>query len=64
VTAEGVETRAQLDVLTRAGCDLVQGYLIGRPDSIDGYADIVGRSAGAERRSPPANQTNSMRGAR
>ena len=35
VTAEGVETRAQLDVLTRAGCDLVQGFLIGRPASID-----------------------------
>jgi diguanylate cyclase (GGDEF)-like protein len=43
VTAEGVETRAQLDVVTRAGCDLVQGFLIGRPASIDGYAEVVGR---------------------
>ncbi|MFC5326683.1 bifunctional diguanylate cyclase/phosphodiesterase [Bradyrhizobium oligotrophicum] len=64
VTAEGVETRAQLDVLTRAGCDLVQGYLIGRPGSIDGYAGIVGRPTGPERRSSSASQTNSMRGAR
>lgn len=45
VTAEGVETRAQLDVLVRAGCDLVQGYLIGRPASIDSYAQAVGRPA-------------------
>jgi diguanylate cyclase (GGDEF)-like protein len=31
VVAEGVETRAQLDFLGRAGCDRVQGYAIGRP---------------------------------
>jgi diguanylate cyclase (GGDEF)-like protein len=43
VTAEGVETRAQLEVLTRAGCDFVQGFLVGAPGSIDGYAEIVGR---------------------
>lgn len=31
VTAEGVETDAQLRALVRAGCDQVQGYLLGRP---------------------------------
>jgi diguanylate cyclase (GGDEF)-like protein len=31
VCAEGVETEAQLDLLRREGCDLVQGYLLGRP---------------------------------
>ncbi len=31
VVAEGVETRAQLDFLTRLGCDRVQGYIVGRP---------------------------------
>lgn len=31
VTAEGVENPNQADVLTRAGCDLLQGYLLGRP---------------------------------
>ncbi|MEO6713567.1 MAG: bifunctional diguanylate cyclase/phosphodiesterase [Mycobacteriales bacterium] len=31
VTAEGVESRVQLDYLQRHGCDLVQGYLLGRP---------------------------------
>ena len=63
VTAEGVETRAQLDVLTRAGCDLVQGFLIGRPSSIDGYAEVVGRPAGPERRGLPASRRQ-RRGAR
>jgi EAL domain-containing protein (putative c-di-GMP-specific phosphodiesterase class I) len=31
VVAEGVETRAQIDVLRSQGCDLVQGYLISKP---------------------------------
>ncbi|WP_439594960.1 EAL domain-containing protein [Falsiroseomonas sp.] len=29
--AEGVETQSQLDFLRAEGCDLIQGYLIGRP---------------------------------
>lgn len=35
VTAEGVENRHQAGVLTRAGCDLLQGYLVGRPMSAE-----------------------------
>ena len=31
VVAEGVETRQQLDVLERIGCDHAQGYYFGRP---------------------------------
>lgn len=31
VLAEGVETNAELEVLRRLGCQMVQGYLIGRP---------------------------------
>lgn len=31
VVAEGVETRAEHDVLVAAGCDLLQGFLLGRP---------------------------------
>jgi len=31
VVAEGVETHAQLDILRRLGCDIIQGYLVSRP---------------------------------
>ncbi len=31
VTAEGVETQQQLDLLRRYGCDTVQGYALGKP---------------------------------
>jgi diguanylate cyclase (GGDEF)-like protein len=31
VTAEGVETKQQLSMLRALGCNLVQGYLLGRP---------------------------------
>ncbi|MGB3337977.1 MAG: EAL domain-containing protein, partial [Devosia sp.] len=35
VLAEGVETRAQLDVLRIEGCNEAQGFLLGRPGAID-----------------------------
>jgi len=31
VVAEGVETASEREILVRLGCDLLQGYLIGRP---------------------------------
>ena len=31
VTAEGVETEAEKETITRLDCDVVQGYLTGRP---------------------------------
>jgi EAL domain-containing protein (putative c-di-GMP-specific phosphodiesterase class I) len=43
VTAEGVETEEQLKFLAAEGCDEIQGYLIGRPQPIADYADVVGR---------------------
>jgi predicted signal transduction protein with EAL and GGDEF domain len=45
VLAEGVETEEQRRVLQQEGCDEVQGYLIGRPAPIQGYAEIVGRAS-------------------
>jgi EAL domain-containing protein (putative c-di-GMP-specific phosphodiesterase class I) len=43
VLAEGVETAGQHLLLLRKGCDQVQGYLTGRPQPIETYADLVGR---------------------
>jgi diguanylate cyclase (GGDEF)-like protein/PAS domain S-box-containing protein len=43
VIAEGVETREQRDFLVKASCDGMQGYLIGRPQPIAFYAEMVGR---------------------
>jgi EAL domain-containing protein (putative c-di-GMP-specific phosphodiesterase class I) len=43
VVAEGVETKHQMDFLTRESCDEVQGFLFGRPQPIEHYAEAVGR---------------------
>src|SRR5262249_29254977 len=45
VIAEGVETKEQLAFLADADCDGVQGYLIGRPQPIAHYAEMVGKPA-------------------
>lgn len=37
VTAEGVETPAALALLTVMGCDMVQGYLLGRPVGLEAF---------------------------
>ncbi|MGY2735945.1 EAL domain-containing protein (putative c-di-GMP-specific phosphodiesterase class I) [Sphingomonas sp. UYP23] len=37
VTAEGVETQAAMALLSVMGCDMIQGYLISRPISIDAF---------------------------
>jgi EAL domain-containing protein (putative c-di-GMP-specific phosphodiesterase class I) len=44
-TAEGVETEAQLRVLSGLGCDFVQGYLTGRPLPADDFAALIGAAA-------------------
>lgn len=43
VTAEGVETPAAHALLTVMGCDMMQGYLIGRPMRIDALVEYLGR---------------------
>lgn len=42
VIAEGVETEAQRTFLAREACEEIQGYLVGRPDLIERYLDLVG----------------------
>lgn len=39
VLAEGVETEAEAEWLTAAGCQFVQGYLYARPQPIQAFAD-------------------------
>lgn len=36
VTAEGVETQQQADILTKLGCHQLQGYLLGIPVNVEG----------------------------
>lgn len=43
VVAEGVETAEELRFLEAERCDEVQGYFIGRPDTIDRFVDLTGR---------------------
>ncbi|OOG86920.1 hypothetical protein B0E42_10270 [Pseudomonas sp. A25(2017)] len=39
--AEGVETRAQRDMLAAMGCHNYQGYLFGHPMDIDALEDYI-----------------------
>ncbi|HML91179.1 bifunctional diguanylate cyclase/phosphodiesterase [Methyloceanibacter sp.] len=39
ITAEGVETQEQADILRRLGCPQVQGFLYGRPEKATVHAD-------------------------
>ena len=41
VTAEGVETQEQLQVLAREGCEEYQAYLLGTPQTIAHYANVI-----------------------
>jgi EAL domain-containing protein (putative c-di-GMP-specific phosphodiesterase class I) len=44
-TAEGVETRAQLDFLRRNGCNEVQGFLLARPIAAEQAASLLAESS-------------------
>lgn len=44
VTAEGVETGAQADALRLAGCELLQGYLFGKPSPADQITRMLRRA--------------------
>ncbi|WP_421694029.1 putative bifunctional diguanylate cyclase/phosphodiesterase [Aestuariivirga sp.] len=44
VTAEGIETNRQISLLRDIGCDLAQGYLLGRPVPLSDLAGIIMRN--------------------
>lgn len=39
VSAEGIETQEQMDLLSSVGCTLFQGYFLGRPESAQQFHD-------------------------
>lgn len=41
--AEGVETRAQEDILVQAGCDYLQGYLYSQPVALKDFERLIMR---------------------
>jgi diguanylate cyclase (GGDEF)-like protein/PAS domain S-box-containing protein len=44
VTAEGVETPAQLGFLRRHGCDLLQGYIFSRPVPAEQFEELLAQA--------------------
>jgi diguanylate cyclase (GGDEF)-like protein/PAS domain S-box-containing protein len=45
VIAEGVETRAQVEILIQNGCDYCQGYYFSKPQPEAQFSDLLRRSA-------------------
>ena len=46
VLAEGVESDSHVDFLSKEGCDEMQGFLIGKPDSADIVDELIARDGG------------------
>jgi EAL domain-containing protein (putative c-di-GMP-specific phosphodiesterase class I) len=49
VTAEGVETRDQLEFLRKAGCDTYQGYYFSVPLPARAFAELIRKQADEDR---------------
>jgi EAL domain-containing protein (putative c-di-GMP-specific phosphodiesterase class I) len=41
VIAEGVETKAQYDLLRKSGCDIIQGYYFSKPVSPEDFEKFM-----------------------
>jgi diguanylate cyclase (GGDEF)-like protein len=50
ILAEGVETEAQLASVSASGCDMVQGYLVGRPVRAEDFIDWLRAHQGRTQR--------------
>ncbi len=49
-TAEGIETKEQARILTKAGCTFGQGYLYGKPMPASEIVEMLGRKRPSRRR--------------
>jgi len=45
ITAEGVETEQQLEILRKSGCDYVQGYLYSKPVNVEEMTRLLKQNA-------------------
>ena len=54
--AEGVETEPERAYLAQAGCDLVQGYLLGRPAPADQVANLLSTPSSSHSRLHPTEK--------
>ncbi len=52
VVAEGVEREAQFEILRDLGCDIFQGYLLGKPLTLDDAKDVAERTFEVEDTQP------------
>jgi EAL domain-containing protein (putative c-di-GMP-specific phosphodiesterase class I) len=60
VTAEGVETQAQAEILREFHCDQVQGYLCGRPAPEAELAAVIIRNFSDQLQKPQAAESESV----
>ena len=54
VVGEGVETQQQMDILTKVGCDEIQGFLISRAVPADQARQMLSSRAGEQREQIPS----------
>ncbi|WP_053178864.1 putative bifunctional diguanylate cyclase/phosphodiesterase [Pseudomonas kilonensis] len=54
IVAEGVETSEQQEMLTELGCDILQGYLLGKPMSAQGMLESFNTSSNPAAATGPA----------
>jgi diguanylate cyclase (GGDEF)-like protein len=60
VTAEGIETQEQAELIRSYGCDYVQGFLCGRPVPETDIAAVIMKNVSEQLRRPTASQVSGV----